>query len=400
MSAKLIARNPALKQLIEEGYEVEVRQQHLLVHAVPYVAADRMVRRATLVCTYVENVGTVLPPDNHQVWFTGEFPCLACGAPISQIANENNKQEIFKGFWINHRFSNKPEGASNFTDHYSKMVHYVKILSDQARVIDPMADARTGTVIEAEEGQSVFNYPDTASARAEILVISARLSIAKVAIVGLGGTGSYILDQVAKTPIREIHLFDGDQFLQHNAFRSPGAATVNELKQRMPKTEYFKQRYESMHRGIVSHEYYIDELNVSELAGFDFAFVCVDKGPARAIICVYLQTQGIRFIDAGMSVEIVPETLSLVGTCRFTLSTPLQSDHIERYVPMMDEDEDALYRKRIQVADLNALNGILAVIKWKQVYGFYQDDFQSHHGTFSVNSQSLTRDVMTGALGA
>lgn len=42
----------------------------------------------------------------------------------------------------------------------------------------------------------------------------------RVAIVGVGGTGSYILDMVAKTWVREIHLFDSDRFLQYNAFRS------------------------------------------------------------------------------------------------------------------------------------------------------------------------------------
>ena len=400
MSARPTVRDPALQRLIDDGYEVEIRQQHLLVHAVPYVAADRTVKRGTLICTFIENAGTILPPDNHQVWFTGEFPCLASGAQIGQIANENTTQQLFKGCWIQHRFSNKPEGAAGFTDHYSKMVHYVTLLSDQARAIDPLADARTGRVIEAEECQSVFKYSDTASARAEILMVSARLSVAKVAIVGLGGTGSYVLDQVSKTPVGEIHLFDGDEFLQHNAFRAPGAATVDELKRRMPKTKYFKQRYDPMRRGIESHEYNLDQTNVSELAGFDFVFICVDKGSARAIICSYLQTQDIRFVDVGMSIEMVHGTMNLVGTCRFTLSTPSQKEHIGRYVPMMEEADDELYRQNIQVADMNALNAILAVMKWKQVCGFYQDDFQSHHGTFSVSSQSLTRDVMTAVANA
>ena len=54
----------------------------------------------------------------------------------------------------------------------------------------------------------------------------------KVAIIGLGGTGSYILDMLAKTPVSEIHLFDGDDFLTHNAFRSPGAASLDDLSKK------------------------------------------------------------------------------------------------------------------------------------------------------------------------
>ena len=75
----------------------------------------------------------------------------------------------------------------------------------------------------------MFRYADTASVRCEIVTTSARLKLKKVAIVGLGGTGAYLLDQVAKTPVWEIHLFDGDTFRQHNAFRSPGAATMEEV---------------------------------------------------------------------------------------------------------------------------------------------------------------------------
>ena len=52
-----------------------------------------------------------------------------------------------------------------------------------------------------------------------------RLAGDRIGIVGLGGTGSYILDYVSKTRVVEIHLFDGDGYQQHNAFRAPGATT-------------------------------------------------------------------------------------------------------------------------------------------------------------------------------
>ncbi len=61
-----------------------------------------------------------------------------------------------------------------------------------------------------------------------------------MAIIGVGGTGSYILDLIAKTSVKEIHLFDGDTFDSHNAFRSPGIATLDEVNQREFKTVFFK----------------------------------------------------------------------------------------------------------------------------------------------------------------
>ena len=77
----------------------------------------------------------------------------------------------------------------------------------------------------------------------------------KVAIVGVGGTGSYVLDLVAKTPVREIHLFDGDDFLQHNAFRAPGAPSLEQLVAKPKKASYFKAIYDKMRTGIFVHEF-------------------------------------------------------------------------------------------------------------------------------------------------
>lgn len=114
-------------------------------------------------------------------------------------------------------------------------------------------------MIETTDTESVFKYADTASSRAGIAVASAKLELGKIGIVGTGGTGSYILDLVAKTPVKEIHLFDGDIMLNHNAFRSPGAPSVEELREKPSKAEYFQRLYSKMRRGIVAHPGYQNE---------------------------------------------------------------------------------------------------------------------------------------------
>ena len=101
----------------------------------------------------------------------------------------------------------------------------------------------------------------------------------KIAIIGLGGTGSYVLDLVAKTPVKEIHLFDGDTFLQHNAFRSPGAPSGEELRAKLPKVTYLKNAYGKMHTGIVAHPVYRGCRRTSKscAAWTSYSFA-VDKG--------------------------------------------------------------------------------------------------------------------------
>ncbi len=78
-----------------------------------------------------------------------------------------------------------------------------------------------------------------------------KISREKVAIVGLGGTGGYLLDYLAKMPVDEIHLFDGDVFSQHNAFRAPGTASKEELDKSPSKVSYFYNQYSKMHKHII-----------------------------------------------------------------------------------------------------------------------------------------------------
>lgn len=388
-----------MQRLLDDGFEAEVRQQHLLVHSVPYVNAQREVHLGMLVCKYVEDAGVILPPtapgDDHQVWWVGGFPCRSDGTPLTELVADTRPQalHVFEGCVAQHRFSNKPEefSGSGFPHHYEKITHYVTLIESQARALDGDADARTSRIIEPREEESVFRYADTSSVRAEIVATSARLKLRKIAIVGLGGTGGYVLDQVAKTPVWQIDLFDGDVFKQHNAFRAPAAATKEVLRERLKKVDYYVRLYDPMRRGLVPHPYYLNDDNVAELAGFDFVFVCVDRGEARKTVCEYLAGQGIPFIDVGMDVVMDPRTLELDGTCRVTTITRDANEHLARSIPMDSDNRDALYRQNIQVADLNALNAQLAVIKWKQLFGFYEDIARSCHTAYTVATQSLTR---------
>ena len=70
---------------------------------------------------------------------------------------------------------------------------------------------------------------------------------------------------MAKTPVNEIHLYDGDTFSNHNAFRSPGAASLEELKARPLKVTYFRDAYSKMHRRVIAHQDYLDDASVQEL---------------------------------------------------------------------------------------------------------------------------------------
>lgn len=391
MSAKQIVRDPDIRRLIDDGYEIEVLNGHLLAH-IPYVNSRREVQRGIVVTNLNGNVGALGAPSDHQVWFVGEYPCHHTGTPIEAIRHTSGPYLLWDGFTVQHRFSNKP--SDGYPDFYSKMSSYIAIISNEATALDPAVTARTFRAIPASETDTVFRYWDSASSRANIMAATDKLAAPKVAIVGLGGTGSYVLDLVAKTPTWEIHLFDGDVLEPHNAFRAPGAVPIGVLEKRPPKVAYFKDVYDAMHPGIVPHHVYITDDNLHLLDDFSFVFICVDKGPVRRLIGTYLREKQLVFVDVGMELEMLPEETSIIGTCRATLCTPDRHEHFDRCAPQHFDAADELYRSNIQVADMNAMNACLAVMMWKQHVGFYQNIFKAHHLTYSVNVNSLTRSEM------
>jgi uncharacterized protein DUF6791/ThiF family protein len=391
MSPQPINRSPDLKRLRDEGYDIEIRAGYLLVKDVPYVNASRQVRRGILVSelTLAGDVTTV--PNTHVAMFAGEYPCYKDGSRIFQIENQSVPRMLAQNLAIDHTFSSKPTSGS-YKDYYEKMTTYVTIISSQAEAIANVS-AKTFPVIvpEAEEG-SVFSYVDTASSRAGIGAVSKKLELGKVGIIGVGGTGSYVLDLLAKTPVREIHLFDGDKFSQHNAFRSPGAPSLEDLAKHPSKVSFFKELYSRMHRGIIAHDYTVDATNVDGLTGLDFVFLCLDRGGAKKVILEKLEASDIPFIDVGMGVQDVDG--SLLGVLRITTSTAKRRDHVKdkSRIPFSDGDENNEYSTNIQIADLNSLNAALAVVRWKRLLGFYVDLENEYHSTYTITGNILTNE--------
>ena len=294
MSQQLISRNADLQQLRNDGYDIQVKAKgaYLVMRSVPYVNSRREVKRGTLVSELSLAGDVTIKPGNHVVYWAGEYPSNADGTEINKIRHQSQVKELDRDLVVQHSFSSRP--GAGYLDHHDKMVTYAAILSGPAHQIDPAATAQTFPLIEPEDDEDCFfNYYDTASSRAEITAVTRKLELKKLAIVGAGGTGSYVLELTAKTPVKEIHIFDGDKFLQHNAFRSPGAPSADELRQVPTKVAYFKAIYSKMHRGIIPHEYFIDASNVGELREMEFVFLCMDKGEAKKLIVKKLEEWGI-----------------------------------------------------------------------------------------------------------
>jgi hypothetical protein len=386
MSSKLINHSPDLSRLQNEGYELEVVGGHVLLRHVPYVTPEGSVDYGVLVGELTLAGDRTAKPATHVVHFSGRAPCHKNGSPILGIQHSESPQQL-GGVTVQRSFSNKP--PEGYADYHHLLTRYAEVISAPARAIDPNATAQTFKPIGGEASQSVFEYIDTNSARGRFQEVSSKLDGQKLGVVGLGGTGSYVLDLLAKCPVAEIRLFDADVFLQHNAFRAPGAAAIEELRETPAKVDYLTKVYSRMHRGVKPFRERLHGQNLHHLDGLSFVFLCMDSGPAKKEIIDHLISRGIGFADAGIGIENADGRLS--GVVRVTTGTPGKHDHISRRLSFAEADDDA-YSTNIQVAELNMINAALAVLKWKKLLGFYADFEHEHHTTFSIDGGLLLNE--------
>lgn len=385
---ELITRNTDLKRLYDDGYEIRiVNNGHVVIYSVPYLASNNELAYGTLVSVLVlagDNTAYG-PASDHTVHFAGDYPRAADGSELASFAKAGGRQEILPDLWTDYTLSAKPPG--NYRDHHHKMTTYIKKLRAPLIELGIEADARTFRPVDSID-DSPFYFPDTNSGRAGTTVINNRVGGQKIAILGVGGTGSYVLDFVAKTPVKEIHPFDGDVMLSHNAFRAPGSPTIDQLRNMPNKATYHAATYSRMHKGIKPHDYNMVEARLSELDQFDFVFICMDGGPDKQKIIEYLTAKTTPFVDVGLSMRVHDSKLR--GQVRTTLVTPEHAEKLADYLPVTSSDTNKnIYRSNAQIAEMNALNACRAVEAWKRFYNIYDAYETPDHSVYKIRNGRL-----------
>lgn len=394
MLRELANHNDDVRRLLEKGYALGFDSNYLLVRDVPYLNERRELKIGTIVCkmTTVDNVR--FEQQDHQILFAGSHPCALDGSPIPNFGGGPARlalSEVAKDIVVERSFSNKPKEIGRFRDHFEKIESYVAQISGPAIELYGVRPY-TFRSIEAEEPNPIFKVRDTLSSLAEITDLAHKFANDDVAVIGLGGTGSYLLDLLVKTPIPRIRGFDADAFYVHNAFRSPGAISTDEFGK--PKAEVYQRRHDGFRHGLTITRKFIDESSGDDLTGVTFAFVCVDKGSSRKGIFDLLLARRIPFIDVGMGLK--RQNGPLTGLARVTHYSNENGKRV-RELGLADEADDPndIYRTNVQIGELNALNACLAVIKFKQLRHFYLETESPFHLLFDIGDLRIVgqRDV-------
>ena len=391
MYRKLVNHNEDIKRLVDKGYAIGVDSNYLIVRDIPYLDSERKLNWGAIVAKLVAVDNLQFIQDDHQILFAGSVPHDLSGKVIGNLGGGARTLALSasaKDVVVQRSFSNKPKIAQKFVDFFEKVESYVGIISGPAMELHNVSPLTFGFV-ENEESDSVFKFHDTLTSRAEITDLSAKFQNDVIAIIGLGGTGGYLLDFMIKTPVKEIRAFDADAYHVHNAFRSPGRTDSEEFSQ--TKADVYGARYANFRHGLTVKASYIDTDSAKELEGVTFAFVCVDKGSSRAGIFDVLLAKNIPFIDVGMGLKRRDKRLNGMARVTYYSSQDGQQMLDKGYAELADQADD-IYRTNIQIGELNALNAALAVIKYKQIRGFYLDDNDLFHLLFEVSDLKIVGD--------
>lgn len=377
MFHQLVNHNDDLRRLLEKGYAVAIDSGYLIIRDTPYLDDRKQLQWGAFVAKLEFVDKLTVRQDDHQIWFSGSVPYGLDGKPIPNLAGGPTTLalgEASKDIVVQRRFSNKPKATGKFADFFEKIESYLTIISGPAMELHD-ANPRTFRT-DQKMSDSVFKFHDTLTSRAEITDLSAKFANDVVAVIGLGGTGAYVLDFLVKTAVREVRAFDFDFFHVHNAFRSPGRLEESELGK--PKADVYGGRYDSFRHGLKVERKLIDASSGAELESVTFAFVCVDKGSARSEIFELLISKGIPFIDVGMGMDRKRGPIN--GMVR---ATYYSTEHAQKVRDMglaeTSDQPDDIYRTNIQISEINALNACLAVIRFKQLRGFYLEETPYYH---------------------
>ena len=387
MLHQLANHNDDLRRLLEKGYAAAIDGGYLIVRDIPYLDDQKGLQWAAFVAKleFVDKV--TIKQDDHQVWFSGSIPHGLDGKPIPNLGGGPTTLALGEAsidVVVQRRFSNKPTAAGKFADFFEKIESYSTIIAGPAMELHGVNPYTFRSVEKISS--SVFKFHDTLTSRAEITDLSAKLAGDVVAIIGLGGSGSYILDFLVKTPVREIRAFDFDFFHVHNAFRSPGRLEEGEMGK--AKAEVYRERYDSFRHGLKIEHRFIDSSSRADLDGVTFAFVCVDKGSARSAIFDLLISRRIPFIDVGIGLD--RKGGSINGMIRVTYYSPENAQQVrDKQLAEMSDSADDVYRTNIQISEINALNACLAVIRFKQLRGFYFEEVPYLHLLMEIGDLTI-----------
>ncbi|AWB69001.1 tRNA cyclic N6-threonylcarbamoyladenosine(37) synthase TcdA [Saccharobesus litoralis] len=162
-----------------------------------------------------------------------------------------------------------------------------------------------------------------------------KLQRAHVAVVGMGGVGSWIVEALARTAIGQLSLFDLDDICVSNTNRQIHAHSGNFGKD---KVEAMAQRVNLINPDchVNQIEDFVTSDNVREVFTTDFDYVidATDSVKAKAAMIAWCKRNKVKIVTIGGAGGQIDPTQIQIGDLAKTIQDPLLAkvrSHLRRY---------------------------------------------------------------------
>ena len=355
------------------GWTIEVGQNRISVREVPYRKKDGEAGTCQVLVETQDDGLTMKAPAN--------------GSGASHAA-------VLIGVSQGHAYqaSGEPVGNVLWTDNTNQCVISIKRDEGEYSNAWHALFVYTATVAgevgleERDQVERIFKFEIDGEDSREMRAWRNRARAQRVAIVGLGGVGLWILDLMSKTYVNEIRIWDGDVIEGRNLLRAPGWASQDAIGRN--KAQYFGEHYQQMRRGISIHAEYLQaDDHADAFEDLDFVFVAIDKEETRTALCERLEQMRIPFIDVGMGIELKQGQVR--GSCQVFFT----GDDPGRWrigIPTIEGAGEKDYYD-LQLADMGALTAALAVGTWRRHIGQYEGEEKDWLIRYLIDSNDLIK---------
>jgi molybdopterin-synthase adenylyltransferase len=128
----------------------------------------------------------------------------------------------------------------------------------------------------------------------------------RVAIIGLGGTGSCVAEQLARLGVRDFLLVDHDRFAESNLTRMYGSTAADEALKPL-KAEIVGRNLATINPSIrvaSAPSTIVSRRTLSRLVGRDVLFCCTDNETSRAVLNRFAYQYLTPLIDMGTRIVV------------------------------------------------------------------------------------------------
>ena len=364
--SRLVRNSPDLARLVQDGFAVRIVNGFLVIDDIPFVDDAAQVQWGSFLCPLDLSGNTTAPPSTHVMCFVGGVPRDQNGKPIKDLVNDGvEKWSAGPDLTAACGFSQKPEGG--YKDFYEKVTYYTAMVISPAQAVDPEATPLHLQADQDRRGRRRLPLPrhvlqPRRHHRAQRRCSPWRRSSSS-ASAAPARTSSTLL---AKTPSSTIHLYDGDFFRTHNAFRAPGAASLEDLEAGLKKVEYYTTHVLARCGAASSRTRSTSPPRTSTSSSTPTS--CSSPWtPARTRRPSSSRSSPTASRSSTPASASARTPDGIAGQIRITTSTPGRSDHIARDgLISYFAGDDAEYDTNLQVDELNALTANLAVIRYKK----------------------------------